>query len=85
MPPLGQREALLDAEAVLLVDDRVAVEYMDYDLAPYPQLHGVFEPYVTALDVLANTGPAAADHVGGRTVPWRDMVARRAAALESTR
>jgi len=24
-------------------------------------------------------------HVGGRTVPWREMVARRAAALESTR
>ena len=38
-----------------------------------------------ALDVLANTGPAAADHVGGGTVPWREMVARRAAALESTR
>ena len=63
----------------------IAVDYMDYDRSPYPQLHGVFEPYVTALDVLANTGPAAADHVGGRTVPWRDMVARRAAALESTR
>jgi len=63
----------------------IAVDYMDYDRSPYPQLHGVFEPYVTALDVLANTGPAAADHVGGRTVPWREMVARRAAALESTR
>ena len=62
-----------------------ALDYMDYDLSPYPQLHGVFEPYVTALDVLANTGPAAADHVGGGTVPWREMVARRAAALESTR
>jgi WbqC-like protein family len=63
----------------------IAVDYMDYDLSPYPQLHGVFEPYVTALDLLANTGPAAADHVGARTVPWREMVARRAAALESTR
>ena len=63
----------------------IAVDYMDYDRSPYPQLHGVFEPYVTALDVLANTGPAAADHVGGRTLPWREMVARRAGVLECTR
>jgi WbqC-like protein family len=63
----------------------IAVEYMDYDLSPYPQLHGPFEPYVTALDVLANTGAEAAAHVRGRTVPWREMVARRAAALGSPR
>lgn len=63
----------------------VAVEYMDYDLSPYPQLHGAFEPYVTALDTLANLGPDAGDHVRARTVPWRAMVARRAAAPEPTR
>jgi hypothetical protein len=54
----------------------IAVEYMDYDLSPYPQRHGDFEPYVTVLDVLANTGPAAPSLVGGATVPWRAMVAR---------
>ena len=54
----------------------VAVEYMDYDLSPYPQRHGAFEPYVTALDLLANTGPEALAHVNARTVPWREMVAR---------
>ena len=59
----------------------IAVEYMDYDLAPYPQPHGDFEPYVTALDLLANTGPAAPEHVNGRTVPWREMVARQAPAV----
>ena len=58
----------------------IAVEYMDYDLSPYPQLHGAFEPYVTALDTLANLGPAAGAHVTARTVPWREMLARRAAA-----
>jgi hypothetical protein len=57
----------------------VAVEYMEYDLSPYPQQHGAFEPYVTALDLLANTGPEAAAHVSARTLPWREMVARRAA------
>jgi len=54
----------------------IAVEYMDYDLSPYPQRYGDFEPYVTVLDVLANTGPAASSLVGGATVPWREMLAR---------
>jgi WbqC-like protein family len=58
----------------------VAVEYLDYDLSPYPQQHGAFEPYVTALDLIANIGPEAADHVKARAVPWREMLARRAAA-----
>jgi WbqC-like protein family len=58
----------------------VAVEYLDYDLSPYPQLHGPFEPYVTALDTLANLGSRAGAHVNARTVPWREMLARRAAA-----
>jgi hypothetical protein len=56
----------------------IAVEYLDYDLSPYPQQHGAFEPYVTALDLLANTGPDAPAHVGARAVPWREMLARRA-------
>jgi hypothetical protein len=63
----------------------IAVEYMDYDLSPYPQLHGAFEPYVTALDTLANLGPGAAGHVDARTVPWREMVARRVTAVENDR
>jgi WbqC-like protein family len=54
----------------------IAVEYLEYDLSPYPQRYGAFEPYVTALDLMANTGPAARDHVNARTVPWREMVAR---------
>src|SRR5262249_46477761 len=58
----------------------IAVEYMDYDLSPYPQLHGAFEPYVTALDTVANLGPEAGAQVNARTVPWRDMLTRRAAA-----
>ena len=63
----------------------IAVQYMDYDLSPYPQLHGAFEPYVTALDVLANTGPEALAHVNAVTVPWQAMVARRAAAAGAAR
>jgi len=58
----------------------IAVEYMDYDLSAYPQLHGAFEPYVTVLDLLANTGPEAPRHVRSQSLPWRQMVAARAAA-----
>jgi len=54
----------------------IPVEYIDYDLAAYPQLHGAFDPYVTVLDVIANTGPAAAGHVRGTRLPWRVMQAR---------
>ena len=63
----------------------IAVEYLDYDLSPYPQQHGAFEPYVTALDVLANTGPEALAHVNARAVPWREMLARRATARDGVR
>jgi hypothetical protein len=63
----------------------VAVEYMDYDLSPYPQAHGAFEPHVTALDLLAHTGAAASAHVTARTVPWREMIARRARDVEAAR
>jgi hypothetical protein len=55
----------------------IAVEYVDYGLAPYPQLHGPFEPYVTVLDLMANTGRVAPAHIQAQTVPWRAMVARR--------
>jgi hypothetical protein len=65
--------AYLDHEAFEAAG--ITVEYMHYDDSPYPQLHGVFEPHVTALDVLANTGPAAPAHVQARTVSWREMVA----------
>ena len=40
---------------------------------------------MTALDALANLGPAAGAHVSARTVPWRQMLARRAAAPQPAR
>jgi hypothetical protein len=58
----------------------IAVEYIDYSLAPYPQLHGAFDPYVTVLDVIANTGPEAPAQVQGATIPWRVMVSRHGGA-----
>ncbi len=62
-------KAYLDHEAF----DRagVSVEYMSYRKEPYRQLFGAFTPYVSALDLLANEGPAGARFICSGAVPWR--------------
>lgn len=52
----------------------VAVEYMAYRRTPYPQLHGPFDPHVTALDLVANVGRAGRECVCSGTIPWREFV-----------
>lgn len=51
----------------------IAVEYMSYALAPYPQLHGPFTPYVSMLDPLANLGGGAREILTSKTVSWREF------------
>ena len=51
----------------------IAVEYMDYEKCVYPQLHGKFTPFVSALDLLANCGQAGRDVIAPRTVCWKDF------------
>ena len=54
----------------------VQVDYMDYDIPPWPQQHGTFTPYVTGLDLIANVAPGArVDHLSRRTIPWREFLA----------
>jgi hypothetical protein len=57
----------------------IEVDYMDYSLTSYAQLHGTFTPYVSVLDLIANTGADAGGHVRPRTKPWRQFLAERAA------
>jgi hypothetical protein len=46
----------------------IAVEWMNYDgYVEYPQLHGAFEPSVSALDLLFNVGPEAPRYLHGGT------------------
>jgi len=42
----------------------VTVEFMEYNYPEYPQIHGAFQPAVTVLDLLFNTGPDAAKYIG---------------------
>lgn len=42
----------------------IRVEWMDYSGYPaYPQLYGDFDPHVSVIDLLFNTGPAARRHM----------------------
>ncbi|WP_295556574.1 WbqC family protein [uncultured Hyphomicrobium sp.] len=52
----------------------VAVEYMNYSRTRWPQPGGSFTPYVTVLDLIARTGPAAHRHLNAATLGWRDFL-----------
>lgn len=52
----------------------IAVEYIDYELDSYPQPHGEFTPYVSALDMIANCGGNGVKLIRGRPVHWRNFI-----------
>lgn len=58
----------------LFEDAGIRVEYMDYEKRPYPQLHGEFTPYVSLLDLIANTGPAGIEYICSGTSYWKDFL-----------
>ncbi|CAB3883612.1 WbqC family protein [Achromobacter ruhlandii] len=58
----------------------IAVSYMRYGTPPYPQLHGAFTPYVSALDLIANLGADGLAQIGGQPVPWREFLTTTAAS-----
>jgi hypothetical protein len=41
----------------------IGVEFVTYSYPEYPQLHGAFEPTVTILDLIFNTGPEAPKYI----------------------
>lgn len=51
----------------------VDVQYMQYQKNNYPQLHGDFTPYVSALDLLANCGKLGASYIQSTTCSWRQF------------
>jgi len=51
----------------------IRVEYMDYQKIPYAQLHGTFTPYVSILDLIANTGINGRSVIVSETVNWKDF------------
>lgn len=55
-------------------DAGIRVEYMDYSLTEYPQLHGKFTPYVSVLDMIANIGRQSSTILKPRTLYWKDFI-----------
>lgn len=58
-------DGYLDKEAFR--KNGIRLEYKSYDYGPYPQLWGAFEGAVTVLDLIANCGPDAKNHICSRT------------------
>lgn len=58
-------DAYLDKDAFRR--NGIRLEYKSYDYDPYPQLWGGFEGSVTVLDLIANCGPDAKNHIRSRT------------------
>lgn len=52
----------------------IEVAYIGYEFKAWPQFHGEFTPYVSALDLVAHRGRAGADSILGRPIPWREFL-----------
>jgi hypothetical protein len=52
----------------------IRVEYMKYQMRPYPQLHGEFTPYVTGLDLVANCGRDGAHFICSESINWKEFI-----------
>jgi hypothetical protein len=68
---LGARNYL---DHQLFEDAGIRVEYMCYEKAIYPQLHGEFTPYVSILDLIANTGKNGVENIRSGTIYWKDYL-----------
>lgn len=62
-------------------DAGVRVSYMNYECAPYPQMHGAFTPYVSSLDLIANCGKDGRAYIKSGTLPWRELLKIREAQV----
>jgi len=56
--------------------NNIDVEFMDYKVLPWPQLWRDFNPYVSILDLIANTGSNAINYFKSGTVFWREFLKR---------
>ena len=59
LSPAGSRE-YLEEDAVLAGDNGIELLYHEYAPAEYPQLHGAFAPFMSAVDLVMNQSQAEA-------------------------
>lgn len=68
---LGARNYL---DHPLFEDAGIRVEYMQYEKAEYPQLHGKFTPYVSILDLIANVGQEGIEYIRSGAIYWKEYL-----------
>lgn len=51
----------------------INVEYIQYVLNEYLQLHGKFTPYVSMIDVIANIGDRASELIIAESINWKEF------------
>ncbi len=59
----------------LFEDNGIRVEYMNYLRMPYPQQFSAFNPYVSILDLIANTGKQGKEYIKSSTIYWKEFLA----------
>jgi hypothetical protein len=52
----------------------IAVEFIEYAKTPYPQLHGAFNPFVSILDLIANTGKDGIRYMNSKTLHYAEFI-----------
>lgn len=55
-------------------DCGVEIRYLDYQCLTYPQLHGAFTPYVSALDLVANCGREGKKYFSSPALNWKQFI-----------
>ena len=58
----------------LFEQNNIKVSFIKYDNLPYPQLHEIFYPYVSIIDLIANCGPDSRSFLTSNTVFWKDFI-----------
>lgn len=58
----------------LFEENGIIVEYINYEKKSYPQLHGEFNPYVSILDLIANTGKDGKSCMLSKSMYWKSFL-----------
>lgn len=58
----------------LFEESGIEVKYMNYELLEYPQLHGEFTPFCTALDLVANCGKDGKKMIKSTAINWKNFL-----------
>lgn len=69
----------------LLENNGIETRFIDYMNKPYRQLHGDFNPFVTALDLFMNCGAEGIHNLVSETLNWNDFIGSEKAKLYKER